>query len=92
MNIHEYQAKELLKSYGVRIQEGIVADSPENCIESRKKTQCRNRNFLVCIKAQIHAGGRGKGKVKKQALMEWFWPKILTKCLRKQKTSLVALW
>ena len=36
MNIHEYQAKELLKSYGVRIQEGIVADSPESALEAAK--------------------------------------------------------
>jgi succinyl-CoA synthetase beta subunit len=37
MNIHEYQAKEVLKSYGVKIQEGIVADTPEAALEAAKK-------------------------------------------------------
>jgi len=61
MNIHEYQAKETLKSYGVAIQEGIVADTPEKAVEAAKKlTETTGTSWWV-IKAQIHAGGRGKG-------------------------------
>jgi succinyl-CoA synthetase beta subunit len=63
MNIHEYQAKEVLKSYGVAIQEGIVADSPETAIEAAKNIQQKFGSDWVVIKAQIHAGGRGKGKI-----------------------------
>ena len=64
MNIHEYQAKEILKSYGVTIQEGIVADSPEKAVEAAKKLNESTGTSWYVIKAQIHAGGRGKGKVK----------------------------
>jgi succinyl-CoA synthetase beta subunit len=63
MNIHEYQAKEVLKSYGVAIQEGIVADSPESAIDAAKSIQQKFGSDWVVIKAQIHAGGRGKGKI-----------------------------
>ena len=64
MNIHEYQAKEILKSYGVTIQEGIVADTPEKAVEAAKKLNESTGTSWYVIKAQIHAGGRGKGKVK----------------------------
>ncbi|MFD2245616.1 ADP-forming succinate--CoA ligase subunit beta [Pontibacter ruber] len=61
MNIHEYQGKDILKSYGVRIQEGIVAETPEQAVEAAKKlTELTGTGWHV-IKAQIHAGGRGKG-------------------------------
>lgn len=63
MNIHEYQAKEILKSYGVTIQEGIVADTPEQATEAAKKLNSETGTEWYVIKAQIHAGGRGKGKV-----------------------------
>ncbi|WP_373497677.1 ADP-forming succinate--CoA ligase subunit beta [Aquiflexum sp.] len=63
MNIHEYQAKELLKSYGVKIQEGLVANSPEVAHEAAKKLNASTGTSWFVIKAQIHAGGRGKGKV-----------------------------
>ncbi|WP_375582572.1 ADP-forming succinate--CoA ligase subunit beta [Cyclobacterium xiamenense] len=64
MNIHEYQAKEVLNSYGVKIQEGIVADSPESALEAAKKlTETTDTSWYV-LKAQIHAGGRGKGEIK----------------------------
>lgn len=63
MNIHEYQAKEVLKSYGVRIQEGIVADSPESALEAAKKLNAETGTSWYVLKAQIHAGGRGKGKI-----------------------------
>jgi succinyl-CoA synthetase beta subunit len=63
MNIHEYQAKEVLKSYGVKIQEGIVADTPEAALEAAKKLNAETGTSWYVLKAQIHAGGRGKGKV-----------------------------
>lgn len=61
MNIHEYQGKELLKKYGVRIQEGIVADTAEQAVEAAKKLTADTGTSWYVIKAQIHAGGRGKG-------------------------------
>lgn len=61
MNIHEYQGKEILKSFGVRIQEGIVADTPELAVEAAKKLQEQTGTGWWVVKAQIHAGGRGKG-------------------------------
>ena len=61
MNIHEYQAKETLKSFGVAIQEGIVADTPEEAVEAAKKLTEQTGTEWWVIKAQIHAGGRGKG-------------------------------
>lgn len=64
MNIHEYQAKEILKGYGVTIQEGIVAETPEAAYEAAKKLNADTGTEWFVIKAQIHAGGRGKGKVK----------------------------
>ena len=63
MNIHEYQAKEILKSHGVRIQEGIVAETPEAAAAAAKKLNKETGTSWYVIKAQIHAGGRGKGKV-----------------------------
>lgn len=61
MNIHEYQGKELLKKYGVRIQEGIVADTADQAVEAAKKLTADTGTSWYVIKAQIHAGGRGKG-------------------------------
>ena len=55
MNLHEYQAKALLKKYGFPIQEGFVATTPEEAAEAFEKIG----NFAV-LKAQVHAGGRGK--------------------------------
>lgn len=63
MNIHEYQAKQILKSYGVSIQEGIVADTPEKATEAARQLHADTGTSWYVIKAQIHAGGRGKGKV-----------------------------
>ena len=61
MNLHEYQGKDLLASFGVRIQRGLVASNTEQAIQQAKKLQlATNTNFWV-VKAQIHAGGRGKG-------------------------------
>ncbi len=57
MKIHEYQGKELLKSYGVPVPRGIVARSPEEAYHAAKELG----TDVVVVKAQIHAGGRGKG-------------------------------
>ncbi|SNC66670.1 succinyl-CoA synthetase beta subunit [Hymenobacter gelipurpurascens] len=61
MNIHEYQGKDILKRYGVRVQEGIVADTAEEAVEAAKKLTEQTGTSWYVIKAQIHAGGRGKG-------------------------------
>ncbi len=61
MNIHEYQGKEILKSFGVAVQEGIVADTVEQAVEAAKQMKTLYNSDWVVIKAQIHAGGRGKG-------------------------------
>lgn len=61
MNIHEYQAKDILKSYGVRIQEGRVADTPQKALEAAKLLEKETGTKWFVVKAQIHAGGRGKG-------------------------------
>jgi succinyl-CoA synthetase beta subunit len=61
MNIHEYQGKELLKSFGVAIQEGIVAHTADEAVAAAKKLQEETGTGWWVVKAQIHAGGRGKG-------------------------------
>ena len=61
MNLHEYQGKALLKSYGVAIQEGLVAQSVEEAVKAFEKLQNDTGTEMAVIKAQIHAGGRGKG-------------------------------
>ena len=61
MNIHEYQGKAILKSFGVRVQEGIVASSADEAVEAAKKLKTEYNSDWVVVKAQIHAGGRGKG-------------------------------
>ena len=61
MNIHEYQGKSILKSFGVAIQEGIVAETPEQAVEAAKELKTKYNSDWVVVKAQIHAGGRGKG-------------------------------
>lgn len=61
MNIHEYQGKEILKKYGVAIQEGIVANTPDEAVAAAKKLTEQTGTGWHVIKAQVHAGGRGKG-------------------------------
>jgi succinyl-CoA synthetase beta subunit len=61
MNIHEYQGKKILKSYGVTIQEGIVVATPEKAVDAAKELQKQTGTGWWVVKAQIHAGGRGKG-------------------------------
>ncbi len=61
MNLHEYQGKELLNSFGVRIQRGIVASTPDEAVTAAEKLTADTGTSWWVIKAQIHAGGRGKG-------------------------------
>ena len=61
MNLHEYQGKELLNSFGVRIQRGIVASTPEEAVIAAEKLNKETGTSWWVVKAQIHAGGRGKG-------------------------------
>ncbi|MAX79753.1 MAG: ADP-forming succinate--CoA ligase subunit beta [Crocinitomicaceae bacterium] len=61
MNLHEYQGKSILKSYGVTIQEGIVANTADEAVQAAKDLQEQTGTGWWVIKAQIHAGGRGKG-------------------------------
>ena len=63
MNLHEYQGKSILKSYGVAIQEGLVADTAEGAHEAAMKLAKETGTEWFVLKAQIHAGGRGKGTV-----------------------------
>ncbi|MGN6619107.1 MAG: ADP-forming succinate--CoA ligase subunit beta [Ilyomonas sp.] len=63
MNLHEYQAKELLKKYNVPVQEGIAVDNVMAAEEAYRQIKNQTNNNFAVIKAQIHAGGRGKGKI-----------------------------
>ena len=61
MNLHEYQAKEILSGFGVRIQRGVVAATADEAVKAAEElTQDTGTQWYV-VKAQIHAGGRGKG-------------------------------
>ena len=64
MNIHEYQAKEILKSFGVKIQNGLVASSTREALDNAKMIIKNKKSDILVLKAQIHAGGRGKGQIK----------------------------
>lgn len=61
MNLHEYQGKEMLAGYGVAIQQSIVAETVEQAVEAYEKISADSNSSFAVIKAQIHAGGRGKG-------------------------------
>ncbi len=61
MNLHEYQGKEILNSFGVNIQRGIVASNSEDAVIAAKKLSNDTGTSWFVIKAQVHAGGRGKG-------------------------------
>ncbi|MBC7411815.1 MAG: ADP-forming succinate--CoA ligase subunit beta [Bacteroidia bacterium] len=63
MNLHEYQGKAILKTFGVAIQEGIVANTPAEAVAAAKKIQEETGTGWWVIKSQIHAGGRGKGSI-----------------------------
>lgn len=61
MNLHEYQGKEILASFGVGVQRGKLATSPEEAVEAAKQLTEETGTGWHVIKAQVHAGGRGKG-------------------------------
>ncbi|MCL4168589.1 UNVERIFIED_CONTAM: hypothetical protein GTU68_062641, partial [Idotea baltica] len=61
MNLHEYQGKEILNSFGVRIQRGIVAQNAQEAVAAAKQLTSETGTSWHVIKAQVHAGGRGKG-------------------------------
>jgi succinyl-CoA synthetase beta subunit len=63
MNLHEYQAKELLKRYNVPTQEGIAVSNVDDAVNAYKQIAVEHGNKFAVIKAQIHAGGRGKGRM-----------------------------
>ena len=63
MNLHEYQGKQILKSFGVAIQEGVVVNKLEDTLASAKELSEKTGTEWFVVKAQIHAGGRGKGSV-----------------------------
>lgn len=61
MNLHEYQAKEILKSFNVLVPKGLIANNPEEAIDAAKEINRETGSEYFAVKAQIHAGGRGKG-------------------------------
>lgn len=61
MNLHEYQGKQILNSFGVNIQRGIVASTADEAVAAAKKLTKNTGTSWYVIKAQVHAGGRGKG-------------------------------
>ena len=63
MNLHEYQAKELLKKFNVPVQEGIVCSSALQAEDAYRQIHSLYESKFAVVKAQIHAGGRGKGKI-----------------------------
>ena len=63
MNIHEYQAKAILSTFGVTVQQGKVVDKVEDAVAAAKQLSAETGTEWFVIKAQIHAGGRGKGTV-----------------------------
>jgi len=61
MNLHEYQGKELLRRFGVNVPVGIVAYTQDEAVDAAKKIADKTGTAIWAVKAQIHAGGRGKG-------------------------------
>lgn len=68
MNLHEYQAKELLKKYNVPVQEGIACSTVAEAQAAYKAIQEKSGSKFAVVKAQIHAGGRGKGTIKENGI------------------------
>jgi succinyl-CoA synthetase beta subunit len=63
MNLHEYQAKELLKKYNVPVQEGLACSNVNEAEEAYRQIHTQFGSKFAVVKAQIHAGGRGKGSI-----------------------------
>jgi succinyl-CoA synthetase beta subunit len=68
MNLHEYQAKELLKKYNVPVQEGVACSTVAEAQEAYKIIQEKSGSKFAVVKAQIHEGGRGKGAIKENGI------------------------
>ena len=68
MNLHEYQAKELLKKYDVKVQEGFACSTTHEAEEAYRQIKTAYGSSFAVVKAQIHAGGRGKGKIKETGI------------------------
>jgi succinyl-CoA synthetase beta subunit len=68
MNLHEYQAKELLKKYNVPVQEGIACGTVHDVEEAYRQIKTQFGSSFAVVKAQIHAGGRGKGTIKETGI------------------------
>ncbi len=68
MNLHEFQAKELLKKYNVPVQEGIACGTVHEAEDAYRQIKTQFGSPFAVIKAQIHAGGRGKGKIKENGI------------------------
>jgi len=60
MNLHEYQGKSILAKHGVKIQRGVVIDNAADALEKAKQLSEETGTEWFVVKAQIHAGGRGK--------------------------------
>lgn len=88
MNIHEYQGKEILRKYGVAIQRGIVADTPDKAVVAAKELQSETGTKWFVVKSQIHAGGRGKGKVKETGSHGVVLAKSIDEVMEKSKAIL----
>ncbi|NOT50804.1 MAG: ADP-forming succinate--CoA ligase subunit beta [Chitinophagaceae bacterium] len=68
MNLHEYQAKELLKKYNVPVQEGFACTTVQEAEDAYRQIKTQTGSKFAVIKAQIHAGGRGKGTIKENGI------------------------
>jgi succinyl-CoA synthetase beta subunit len=88
MNIHEYQAKDILKKYGVAVQGGIVADTPDRAVAAAKELQAETGTKWFVVKSQIHAGGRGKGSVKETGSKGVVLAKSIDEVFEKSKAIL----
>jgi len=68
MNLHEYQAKELLKKFSVPVQEGFACTTVQEAEDAYRQIKTQTGSKFAVIKAQIHAGGRGKGTIKENGI------------------------
>ena len=68
MNLHEYQAKELLKKYNVPVQEGFACTTVQEAEDAYRQIKTQTGSKFAVVKAQIHAGGRGKGTIRENGL------------------------
>ena len=88
MNIHEYQAIDILKEFGVAVQRGVVADTPDKAVAAAKEIQAETGSKWFVVKSQIHAGGRGKGTVKETGSKGVVLAKSIDEVFEKSKAIL----